>query len=325
MTLLVIVLAVGFAAQLIDGSLGMGYGVLSTSLLLAAGILPAVASATVHIAKIGTAIASGAAHWRFGNVDGKIALLLGIPGAVGGYLGAVVLSNLSLSAARPYVSGILLVLGLVIIGRFLHGRRKRRIAAENAENADNGDASTDGTGSASAVGTSPPKRRRPAWLLAPLGLIGGFVDASGGGGWGPVTTSTLMASGRLAPRTTIGTVNAAELLVALSASAGFLQELGSEGIRWDIVGAMLLGGVLAAIPAAWLVRHINERTLGIAVGVLILVLSIDSVLSLLQPPDQILLIFRVVGVVVTVVLLALALLRARSDQVSTGGSELDVS
>ncbi|HUR15906.1 MAG TPA: sulfite exporter TauE/SafE family protein [Candidatus Limnocylindrales bacterium] len=304
MELLLIVLAVGFAAQLIDGSLGMGYGVLSTSLLLAAGIVPAVASATVHIAKVGTAVASGAAHWRFGNVDGKVALLLGIPGALGGYLGAVVLSNLSLNFARPYVSGILLVLGLVIIGRFLHGRRKRRLAAEAAEAADE-------TGNSS--GFEPPKPQRPAWLLAPLGLIGGFVDASGGGGWGPVTTSTLMASGRLSPRTTIGTVNAAELLVALSASAGFLQELGSEGVRWDIVGAMLIGGVLAAIPAAWLVRHINERTLGIAVGVLILVLSIDSVLSLLQPPEQLLLIFRVVGVVVTVVLLGLALFRARSE------------
>lgn len=304
MELLLIVLAVGFAAQLIDGSLGMGYGVLSTSLLLAAGIVPAVASATVHIAKVGTAVASGAAHWRFGNVDGKVALLLGIPGALGGYLGAVVLSNLSLNFARPYVSGILLVLGLVIIGRFLHGRRKRRLAVEAAEAADE-------TGNSS--GLEPPKPQRPAWLLAPLGLIGGFVDASGGGGWGPVTTSTLMASGRLSPRTTIGTVNAAELLVALSASAGFLQELGSEGVRWDIVGAMLIGGVLAAIPAAWLVRHINERTLGIAVGVLILVLSIDSVLSLLQPPEQLLLIFRVVGVVVTVVLLGLALFRARSE------------
>src|SRR5688572_13336427 len=99
----------------------MGYGVLSTSLLLAACLVPAVASATVHIAKIGTAVASGVAHWRFGNVDGRVALLLGIPGAIGGYLGAVVLSNLSLATARPYVSIVLLVLGLVIIGRFLHG------------------------------------------------------------------------------------------------------------------------------------------------------------------------------------------------------------
>ena len=299
MFLLLIVLAVGFAAQLIDGSLGMGFGVLSMSLLLAAGVLPAVASATVHIAKIFTATASGAAHWRFGNVDGRVFMLLGIPGAIGGYAGAVLLSNLSLAAARPYVSIILLVLGLVIIGRFLHSRRRRRIAAEARANGE--------------PESSPSEGRRPAWLLAPLGLIGGFIDASGGGGWGPVTTSTLVASGRLSARTTIGTVNAAELLVALSASAGFLLELGGEGVRWDITGAMLLGGVLAAIPAAWLVRHINERTLGIAVGALILVLSVDSVLSLLQPPEQILLVLRVVGVVVTIALLAFAVWRARGE------------
>lgn len=312
MGLLLIVLAVGFAAQLIDGSLGMGFGVLSMSLLLAAGVLPAVASATVHIAKIFTAIASGVAHWRFGNVDGRVFLLLGIPGALGGYLGAVVLSNLSLAAARPYVSIVLLVLGVVILTRFLHGRRQRRIAAEAAE-ADPpamNDESAAVEGPTTATGSA---RRRPAWLLVPLGLFGGFIDASGGGGWGPVTTSTIVASGRLSARTTIGTVNAAELLVALSASAGFLVELGGEGIRWDVTGAMLLGGVLAAIPAAWMVRHINERTLGIAVGALILLLSIDSVLSLLQPPEQLLLIFRIVGVVVTIVLLALAVVRARAE------------
>lgn len=318
MGLLLIVLAVGFAAQLIDGSLGMGFGVLSMSLLLAAGVLPAVASATVHIAKIFTAIASGAAHWRFGNVDGRVFLLLGIPGALGGYLGAVVLSNLSLAAARPYVSIVLLVLGLVILGRFLHGRRQRRLAAEAAV-ADiplTDDESAAAESSATAV--APATRRRPAWLLAPLGLLGGFIDASGGGGWGPVTTSTIVASGRLSARTTIGTVNAAELLVALSASAGFLIELGGEGVRWDVTGAMLLGGVLAAIPAAWMVRHINERTLGIAVGALILLLSIDSVLSLLQPPEQLLLIFRIVGVVVTIVLLALAVMRARAETALNG-------
>ena len=288
---LLIVVAVGFVAQMIDGSLGMGYGVLSMSLLLATGLLPAVASATVHIAKIGTALASGAAHWRFGNVDGRIALLLGIPGAVGAYLGAVVLSNLTLDAARPYVSAVLLVLGGVIIARFIHGRRNRTAPEDETP--------SDG-----------PKR--PRWLLVPLGFVGGFVDASGGGGWGPVTTSTLVASGQMSPRTTIGTVNAAELAVALAASAGFLQALGSSGIRWDITAAMLVGGVLAAVPAAWLVRHVNERSLGIAVGVLILLLSADSVLTLLQLPVEVLTIFRVVGITVAVLLLGASFVRGRS-------------
>lgn len=285
MLVLLLVVAVGFAAQMIDGSLGMGYGVLSMSLLLAIGLTPAVASATVHIAKIGTALASGVAHWRFGNVDGTVMLLLAIPGAIGAYLGAVVLSSLSLSTARPYVSVLLLVLGCVIVARFLHGRRNPSTAVD--------------------------RPKRPRWLLAPLGLIGGFVDASGGGGWGPVTTSTLVASGQLAPRTTIGTVNAAELAVAVAASVGFLQSLGSAGIRWDVTAAMLIGGVLAAVPAAWLVRHINERTLGIAVGALILLLSADSVLTLLELPQDVLMSVRIVALVVTGVLFAAAFIRGR--------------
>lgn len=304
MGLLLIVVAVGFIAQMIDGSLGMGFGVLSMSLLLAVGLTPAVASATVHIAKIGTAIASGVAHWRFGNVDLTIAVLLGVPGAIGAYLGAVVLSGLTLAAARPYVSAVLLALGGVILLRFLHGRRERPTPVEPS--------------------VSP---KRPRWLLAPLGLIGGFVDASGGGGWGPVTTSTLVASGRLSARTTIGTVNAAELAVAIAASVGFLQSLGSAGVRWDVTAAMLVGGVLAAVPAAWLVRHINERTLGLAVGVLILLLSIDSLLSLLQTPEWLLMTIRIVGLVITAALMAAAFIRARgaARNAKTGSAEANVN
>lgn len=297
---LIVIVAVGFVAQLIDGSLGMGYGVLSMSLLLATGLVPAVASATVHVAKIGTALASGAAHWRFGNVDGRIALWLGIPGAIGAYAGAVVLSNLTLSTARPYVSVVLLVLGAVIIARFIHGRRNRTTA------------------------TATERPTRPRWWLAPLGLVGGFVDASGGGGWGPVTTSTLVASGQLPARTTIGTVNAAELAVALAASAGFLQSLGSAGLRWDVTAAMLLGGVAAAVPAAWLVRHVNERTLGLAVGALILLLSADSVLSLLQLPEGMLMILRIVGIAVTLSLLAAVYLRSRRTDPGTVSDGIDV-
>jgi uncharacterized membrane protein YfcA len=298
---------VGFIAQLIDGSLGMGFGVMSMSLLLAVGVAPAVASATVHIAKIGTAVLSGAAHWRFGNVDTRVMLLLGIPGAIGAYVGATVLSNLSLEAARPYVSLILLSLGVVIISRFIHGRRKAAGAPEEREP------------------DLPPDvpRSRPIWLLAPLGLIGGFVDASGGGGWGPVTTSTLVASGRLSPRTTIGTVNAAELAVAIAASVGFLQHLGSAGVRWDITAAILLGGLLAAVPAAWLVKHVDERALGMAVGVLIVFLSVDSVLTLIGAPDVLLWLVRIVGLVVTGALIVSALWRARSQSLAAANPEAD--
>ncbi|MGI8928297.1 MAG: sulfite exporter TauE/SafE family protein [Candidatus Limnocylindrales bacterium] len=296
MLVLLVIVGVGFVAQLIDGSLGMGFGVLSMSLLLAIGLAPSVASATVHFAKIGTALMSGFAHWRFGNVDTRVMLLLGIPGAIGAYLGAVVLSNLSLAAARPYVSLVLLTLGVVIVARFIHGRRGAR-QAETAMN-------------------DTPGRARPRWLLVPLGFIGGFVDASGGGGWGPVTTSTLVASRQLSARTTIGTVNAAELAVALAASVGFIQHLGTAGVRWDVTGAILVGGLLAAIPAAWLVRHVDDRALGMAVGVLIVALSIDSVLSLLAAPEALLWVVRVAGLVLTMLLIAAALWRARSKAVT---------
>lgn len=293
-------LAVGFVAQMIDGSLGMGFGVMSMSLLLAIGVAPSVASATVHFAKIGTALMSGVAHWRFGNVDIRVMLLLGIPGAIGAYLGAVVLSNLSLAAARPYVSLVLLTLGVVIVARFIHGRRSAGVAEPE--------------------GAVTPKPTRPRWLLVPLGLIGGFVDASGGGGWGPVTTSTLVASRQLPARTTIGTVNAAELAVAVAASVGFIQHLGTAGVRWDITAAILAGGLLAAIPAAWLVRHVDDRSLGIGVGVLIIALSIDSVLSLVGAPEALLWVVRIVGLVLTVILIAAALWRARSKAV-TGAAD----
>ena len=281
---------VGFIAQLVDGSLGMGFGVMSMSLLLAIGVAPAVASATVHIAKIGTAVISGAAHWRFGNVDGRAVLLLGVPGAVGAYLGATLLSSLTLNAAKPYVSVILLTLGAVIVARFIHRRRNESQQRDDAAE----------------------RPVRPRWLLAPLGLIGGFIDASGGGGWGPVTTTTLVASRQLSTRTTIGTVNASELLVAIAASVGFLQHLGSAGVRWDITAAILLGGLIAAIPAAWLVRHVDDRVLGMGVGVLIVVLSIDSFLTLLAVPEALLWVVRICGLTLTFGLIVDALWRARS-------------
>jgi uncharacterized membrane protein YfcA len=300
-----IVVGVGFVAQLIDGSLGMGFGVLSMSLLLAAGVAPAAASATVHVAKIGTAVISGTAHWRFGNVDTKVMLLLGIPGAVGAYVGASVLSNLSLEVAKPYVSVILMTLGIVIVARFIHGRRKNGQSVPEPD------------------GDAVPQPRRSPWLLVPLGAIGGFVDASGGGGWGPVTTSTLVASRQLSTRTTIGTVNAAELAVAVAASIGFIQHLGSAGVRWDITAAILLGGLLAAVPAAWLVKHVDDRALGMGVGVLIIALSIDSFLTLIAAPEPLIWLVRIVGLGLTFILIADALWRARARSVAARGAEAD--
>jgi hypothetical protein len=302
---LLLIAVAGFVAQLIDGSLGMGYGVTSTTLLLTIGLTPALASASVHLAEIGTSGVSGAAHWRLGNVDFRVLLLLGIPGGVGAFLGAVVLSNLSLDAARPWVSVVLLILGGVILFRFLHARRTKRAPAALHDSTPRLDA-------------DPSKLR--TWLLAPLGVVGGFLDASGGGGWGPVTTSTLMASGRLRPRTIIGTVSGSEFIVSIAASIGFLLALGTAGIQWDIVAMMLIGVAIAAPVSAWLVRKFDDRALGTAVGGLIILINLDRVLLLLGFDAGFVTSVRLVVIAVSVVII-LALIargRAASDGLAEG-------
>ena len=238
---LVLLAIVGLLAQLVDGSLGMAYGVTTTTLLLAIGTNPAAASATVHLAEIGTTLASGASHWRFGNVDWGVVLKIGIPGAIGAFAGATFLSSLDTSTAKPVMSIILLALGLYVLGRFtLKGLRTDRLGQ--------------------------PLRKR---FLGPLGLFAGFVDATGGGGWGPVGTPALLASGRIEPRKTIGSIDTSEFLVSVAASIGFLLALGSQGIEATWVAALLIGGLIAAPIAAWLVRHIPPRILGSLVGGLI--------------------------------------------------------
>lgn len=261
MVTLIAIAFAGFIAQLVDGSLGMGYGVTSTSLLLTLGLAPALASASVHLAEIGTTAASGLSHWRLGNVDVRSMLLISIPGGIGAFLGSVVLANLSLDAARPMVSVVLLVLGAVIIARFIHGRR-------NA--------------AARATGRAPTAEvpQRHGWTLIPLGLIGGFLDASGGGGWGPVTTSSLMAAARMRPRTIIGTVSGSEFIVSVAASIGFLLTLGSAGIDFGIVAMLLGGGLVAAPIAAWLVGKFDDQALATGVGGLIIFLNLDRGLAL---------------------------------------------
>ncbi|ANY05409.1 sulfite exporter TauE/SafE family protein [Pseudonocardia sp. HH130630-07] len=252
MRTLIVFAVVGLLAQLVDGALGMAYGVTSTSLLLVAGINPATASASVHLAEVGTTLASGAAHWRFGNVDWKLVLKLGVPGAVGAFLGATALSALSTDAAAPYMSGVLLALGVYILLRF---------------------------------SIRPPKvataRRTPhgARFLSPLGLVAGFVDASGGGGWGPVSTPALLGAGKTAPRTVVGSVDTSEFLVAVAASVGFLIGLGHEVLDPYTIGGLLIGGVLAAPLAAWLVTKIPAPVLGSAVGGIIILTNARTILN----------------------------------------------
>ena len=250
MKTLVLLALAGLGAQLVDGSLGMAYGVTSTTLLLAIGTNPAAASATIHLAEIGTTLASGLSHWKFGNVDWKVVAKVGVPGAVGAFTGATVLSSLSTEVAAPVMSLILLALGAYLLVRFtLRGIDRRNLGK--------------------------PVRKR---FLSPLGLVAGFVDATGGGGWGPVGTPALLASGRMEPRKVIGSIDTSEFLVALAASLGFLLALGSQGIDFAWVAALLIGGLVAAPIAAWLVRHVPPRLLGSLVGGIIVLTNTRTLL-----------------------------------------------
>ena len=304
-TLIAIAFA-GFIAQLVDGSLGMGYGVTSTSLLLTLGLAPALASASVHLAEIGTSGVSGLSHWRLGNVNGKVLLMIGVPGGVGAFLGAVVLSNLSLDAARPMVSLVLLTLGAVILVRFI--LRRRAAAAREA-----------GLDAPAPIGAGAGSQRR--WALVPLGLVGGFLDASGGGGWGPVTTSTLMAASRMQPRKIIGTVSGSEFIVSICASIGFLLALGSAGIDFGIVAMMLVGGMIAAPLSAWLVSRMNEQVLGTGVGALIIVLNIDRALSLFGVDASIGLALRVLVIIAAALIVGWLFLRDRGRRLAPGETQ----
>ncbi len=247
---LILLALVGLAAQLVDGSLGMAYGVTSTTLLLVVGTNPAAASATVHLAEIGTTLISGAAHWRFGNVDWGVVVKIGVPGAVGAFAGASFLSSLDTTTAAPVMSLVLLALGLYVLVRFtLRGLPTGRLGQ--------------------------PLRKR---FLGPLGLFAGFDDATGGGGWGPVGTPAILASGRLEPRRVIGSIDTSEFLVSVAASLGFLLALGSQGVNAAWACALLAGGAVAAPVAAWLVRHVPPRVLGSAVGGLIVLTNARTLL-----------------------------------------------
>ena len=241
----------GLLGQLVDGALGMAFGVTTSTVLLSNGLSPAVASASVHLAEVGTTLTSGVSHWRFGNVSWPLVRRIGIPGAAGAFAGATVLTSLTGAWLRPSVAVVLLGLGGVVIVRSVRGDLR-------GERHDPGHL-----------------RRR---LLAPLGLGAGFIDAVGGGGWGPVATPTLLAAGRVEPRLVIGSVSAAELLVTVAASAGFLVGLGGQGIEAPLVLALLAGGVVAAPIAAWLVRHADASVLGVVVGTLLLITNTRTLL-----------------------------------------------
>jgi uncharacterized membrane protein YfcA len=248
---------IGFIAQMIDGSVGMGYGMTSSSLLLAGGVAPATASASVHMAKILTGVASGGAHWRMGNVDWALVLPLAIPGGIGAFFGAFFLTAIPVDTAKILVASVLFALGLYVLYRFTIGR------AHLPKNA--------------------VVRRR---FLAPLGVIGGFVDSTGGGGWGPISTSTLLAkTGR--PRKVIGSVSVAEIAVAVCSTLGFLISLGPEGIELGWFAALVGGGLVAAPIAAWLVKHIQTQRLGLLIAGFILLTNARTMAILAGADDRI--------------------------------------
>lgn len=243
---LVLLALVGLAAQLVDGSLGMGYGVTSATLLVAGGLAPAAASAAVHVSEIATTLASGAAHAALGNVDWRTVAILAVPGFAGAFAGATLLANADADTARPVVAAILLVLGGYVTWRFLSIHRLRF-------------------------------RPRPsARFLAPVGLAAGALDAVGGGGWGPVGTTSMLSSGRLEPRKVIGSVDTAEFVVSVGASLGFLVALGSSGIHWSVALALMVGGLVAAPLAALLVRVLPPRVLGVSAGGLIVLTNLRT-------------------------------------------------
>jgi uncharacterized membrane protein YfcA len=248
---------VGLLAQLIDGSLGMAYGVTSSTLLLAAGVAPAAASAAVHFSEIGTSLVSGFSHHKLGNVDWRTVSILAVPGFVGAFAGATFLSSLPADTAKPWVAGLLLGLGIYVIYRFLvlGGRR-------------------------------PTFKSRPsAKFLMPMGLVGGTLDSIGGGGWGPVGTTTLLSSGRLEPRKVVGSIDTSEFVVAVGGSLGFILALGSQGIEWSYALALLAGGVIAAPVAAWLVKKLAARVLGVAAGGLIVLTNSKTIAEALGASD----------------------------------------
>jgi uncharacterized membrane protein YfcA len=228
---------VGFFAQVVDGALGMAYGVTATTFLLATGASPGAASASVHIAEIFTTGVSGISHAKFGNVNKQLFVRLLIPGILGGILGAMLVTQIDGAIFKPYISAYLLLLGIYILSKAFRPLRLR---------------------------TQVPKH------VGKLALFGGFVDSAGGGGWGPVVTSTLVGSGN-DPRTTIGSVNFAEFFLTLTSAAVF--SLLMETDTWPIIVGLVFGGLFAAPFAAVLCKKLHARTLLILVGALIIIIS----------------------------------------------------
>jgi len=245
---------VGFGAQIVDGALGMAYGVVSSTVLLAFGVPPSHASASVHAAEVFTTAASASSHLAHKNVDWKMFWPLAISGVIGGILGAYVLTSIEGEKIKPFIVIYLALMGALILWRAWKGKSTRRVSSK---------------------------------LVAPLGLVGGFADAAGGGGWGPTVTSTLVGSGA-APRHAVGTVNTAEFLVTVAVSAAFLTALltgnwkDADGISDHItaVAGLIMGGLIAAPFAGLVTKRIPVRVFTWLVGGVVVLLAVYQALQL---------------------------------------------
>jgi uncharacterized protein len=249
---LVLVALAGFAASLVDGALGMGFGPTSSTILLGVGLTPAAASVTVNVAKVASGVAGGVAHWRFGNVDRRLVLRLAAPGCVGAVAGATILATVDGDRIRPYLAVLLLAVGLRIVVRF-----------SRAPDATPAPPPAPPPGAVAARGARDGRTLEVAALAG--GVTNGLI-----GTWGPVVTPVLLSRRDLEPRVAIGSVNTAEIAVALVSCGSLVASLDGAGVEAGMLVAMLLGGVLAAPLAAWVVRHLQPTLLGIGAGGLML-------------------------------------------------------
>jgi uncharacterized membrane protein YfcA len=246
----------GFCAALVDGALGMGFGPTSSSILLSTGLSPASVSTTVNLAKVATGVAAAISHWRFRNIDHRLVLQLAIPGGIGALLGVTVLSRVDGDTLRPFLAGLLVLVGLRILWRF-----SRPVTTEPAEFED----------LEHDPDKMPPFNDKGVEVVAAAGgVTNGLIGA-----WGPIVTPFLMHR-ELAPRFAVGSVNTAEVAVAMVSATSLLAALGSGGLDVAVLVAMLLGGVVAAPVAAWAVRHVPARPMGVAVGGLLLLTNLQQ-------------------------------------------------
>jgi uncharacterized membrane protein YfcA len=249
MSNLVVVALAGFFASMVDGALGMGFGPTSSSILLSSGISPAAASTTVNLAKVATGLVAGVSHWRFGNIDRRLVLKLAIPGAVGALVGTTVLANVDGDDIRPILAVLLMLVGLRILFRFSQALPANRDADADLESSNK----------------APSFNERGVEVAATAGgVTNGLVGA-----WGPVVTPFLLHRG-LPPRYAIGSVNTAEVAVAVVSAGSLITSRGGKGLELGVVLAMLGGGVVAAPHAAYVVRFFPPRLLGLAVAGLLL-------------------------------------------------------